>query len=278
MEQFFFKVIRRILPRLGMRSASDIAARLYLDLLAHRDLHILKNLNIVIGVPRSGTTLIAKLLSSHGLSISEPFRQIFFYGNPIGSTEHIHRVFRNQSRLAPLEMLDKLNREHSPLFIKETFIAEGTWAWKNDHLLSKIYNSGNNKFYAIVRDPRAIWFSALTRKEDSDKEGMYHLLQNIEAFAAWMSVKDIPFIRYEDLVDFPETGITKLLDHFGCFSQSTNLDSGLVGGGDATAFTSQSIFSSSVAKFLKDMPQEEQDFILTRTPFYREVFGYHLVR
>ena len=262
------------MPRVGLRKLSDIFSRLYVDWSCTRRLEELPPLKIVFGIPRSGTTMLAKRLSGYGFSLSEPFRQTFFFGNVFQEINQVPAEYLDLAKAAPVEAIKSLANTDKNIFIKSTFIGAGQWSWRNDHILSKLAETGKHRMCGIVRDPRAIYHSAETRKEAGDSRGMITLTENVRAFEKWMDKVNLPWIRYEDFVGGDSNAQCLLMETLAVSDTDKALTEKIVGGGDVAALASDDTFTSSSGRFRKEMQPSLQEKIYHETARYCEVFGY----
>ncbi len=202
------------------------------------------SITYMIGLPRSGTTLLSFLLAGvdRSLSLSEPFLTHDIY-SPLRLRWFFSRLQKKAS-LRPLtppknvgaaeflvyltEIAKVNNLDH--LIIKETFRAGREW--DNVSLLDHVATS-SYPCIAIMRHPYDITFSSLRFTRwwrglvgrvlriaapglplfSNDREVVQYVAENWMSFAAWCQRHQPCAIRYEDLVNDPDSSIRKVCDH-----------------------------------------------------------------
>lgn len=213
------------------------------------------NAVLVLGVPRSGTTLLASMLAQNENTIvlSEPFLQQLYQG-----------FFRwtdlsGQQRVS-IQSVDQFisqcrsdSANVSTVVVKETWRSSSHDVYPNDEFLDSLVNTGVPAI-AIVRDPRAVWYSACSRYGAMDHSlpaGPLHIAE-WNAFGEWVLSRKIPHIRYEDLVRSPEEWSRFAFQSVGLregtYLNHVHANAGL---GDESALAGGQVHAESIEKFRK---------------------------
>lgn len=213
------------------------------------------NAVLAVGVPRSGTTLLASLLAQreNTVVLSEPFLQQFHQGffrwTDLSGQQRvsIQPVNRFISEWCQQSM------RLSTVVVKETWRSDRHDVYPNHEFLGSLVDAGVPTI-AIVRDPRAVWYSSCSRYGAMDPATMASSLHIAEwnVFAEWLLARQIPYLRYEDLVRSPETWFHYAFRSLGLpegrFENHLAAKAGL---GDERALEGGSVNTDSLEKFRK---------------------------
>lgn len=198
-----------------------------------------ENLVLLIGAPRSGTTMLQRLLGSHSRIFTHPephlLTPLAFLGyhglverapyDHINAAEAL-REFVDELPNKEADYLDALRAYPSALYEK-VLAPTG-----KDHFLdktpayalvlpfiTKLYPRA--KYVVLTRHPMAIWHSQAHSFFNGDYRAA--LAQNpvvkpyVEAIGRFLVEKPVPFVhvRYEDLVADPEPHLRRIFEHVG---------------------------------------------------------------
>lgn len=149
----------------------------------------------VIGTPRSGSTLLARVIDSHpdARCLSEPDLRLRREGSySAGRDKAVTET--------PMSYLSK-KRDGRLHCFKETFrVSQMENSYRNV-LSVDAYCEHADRALAIIRDPRAVWNSARDRWGDEPHitKELYARLWSV--FVEFVQHRRLPFVRYEDLVE-----------------------------------------------------------------------------
>jgi hypothetical protein len=216
----------------------------------------------VVGIPRSGTTLLGYLLAGgeNVLCLSEPFflRMVTPRRLLPWSLRWLHRAINIRHAPPPgscdderfLRYLEELADRHGSSFlvIKETYRVGP--AWENVEVLDRLA-AGSDSVVAIVRDPYdtalstlrfwRLWPARLQAVErtlyrmvgllgqvppqfSDGRDLVHYVARNWVDFADWCQRHSLYVVRYEDLVHDPRPRLRELCEHCGLLFDERMLD------------------------------------------------------
>lgn len=233
----------------------------------------------VVGMPRSGTTLITTILNAHDniLCLSEPFRQWFYRGE-------VEYALPGQDRVSlwkghPSKLLIHLcqEKERGLIGFKETYVG-GTDFQSTDFFIQRNHNLGLvARTIAQVRDPRDIWASMLKspKRTSTDPELIKGFAQCWNEFCAWIREQGVFFIRYEDLVTVPERELARLAEYLGIdYTDQLLHPAPILGAGDRKGREGGKIFSSSIGGHARRISAQDRDYLQQHCAEMMDTFTY----
>jgi amino acid adenylation domain-containing protein len=255
---------------------------------------------IILGHPRSGTTLLRRLLDSHSRIACPPETHILSacarfleaqstsQGVDMGVLAGLNFAgFSDETTLSEL-------RNFAFSFLQRYSISQQKPRWAEKTAFDAFHTDvidqlcgGHVLFISVTRHPLDV---AISTKEFCDSMGTYPAVlheyikqypQPIEAFAnSWLDVAqktsdlcarhpdESISVRYEDLVASPESTLRKLLDFLGEEYEPAILDHGLetpgqIGFGDHKSYSNNSVHRSSIERW-KALPQAQVSHLAKR--------------
>lgn len=240
----------------------------------------------IVGVPRSGTTLLAAMVGSHSkaTSLIEPYLAWlqrgsfdFDFDSLAGQVKQEERsaflqrlppaLMRRLCRTPGLQVIafkETYRTERHPTFPSRRFLERNEEQQAVDHTL------------AIVRDPRDVWASVITRHPNlrEDRDTREELLYAWNTLCSWIRDADLSFIRYEDLSSEPPR-IESLLDIVGLDSEPSVFEpKKSPGHGDKRAQSGGEITSTSVGRYVDALEGTTIDEIEQRCSVHMSHFEY----
>ncbi|MBC7792428.1 MAG: sulfotransferase [Clostridia bacterium] len=269
-----------------------------------------ENLIILVGAPRSGTTMLQRVLGSHS--------QIFTHPEPHVLTPLAYLGFYDIVEKAPYDHInaaEALRELVDELPAKEDDYLEALRAYPSALYAKLLATSGKSHFldktpaYALVlpfitklfpsakyvvltRHPMAVWHS----QAHSFFGGDYHaaleknpLVQPyVDAIGRFLLAKNVPYVhvRYDDLVTDPEAHTRRIFEHLGLPHEAHAVDYGehqhiTKSFGDPTAVEKhQKPVTDSLETWAQDMKTRPEVLELARSlertldPKHLEAWGY----
>jgi hypothetical protein len=169
----------------------------------------------VVGIPRSGTTLVGALVGAHpgALSLLEPFLSYLKNGSfKWTDPERGGRI----SFVPPVRFINRFTEGGRGLLVfKETWRNERQSYFPNSAFIRQNTES-SIRTVGVLRDPRAIWRSFM-RREGNEYEGPpgEAFIHNWNSYCKWVVGHDLFCIRYEDLMKGPDTEAERLFSYLG---------------------------------------------------------------
>ena len=205
----------------------------------------------VVGVPRSGTTLLCSILASHSkvICLSEPYHQWKFDGF-VFTEEVSHIVGCAVWRKHPSLLLKRvISKESEKVWIgfKETYYSQSHGHWSNHFFFKRNHLRGWTTI-AIIRDPREVWKSLILMHPEKKGKVTEKFLESWNDLVQWVLENKIFFIRYEDLISEPEKVIKKLCEYMNIEFEENMIYAmnEKKGRGDITALTSKTINKAKI--------------------------------
>ena len=213
----------------------------------------------LIGTPRSGSTLLARMLGAHSAihapaepHLMTPLAHLGYYArvdtadyDPIISQAGIQELVRALPR-GEEGYLDAL-RAYSDALYAALLEASGAdrlldktpaYALSLD-FIAKLYPEA--RFVVLTRNPFAIWASFVESFFDGDHESAHRhqplMERYVPAIARFLRERPVPVhhVRYEDLVQNPETEVEKICTFAGLPFEPGMIDYGESGGAQESA-------------------------------------------
>ena len=171
----------------------------------------------VVGIPRSGTTLVGALLGAHRrtLSLIEPFLSYVKNGSFAWTDAS------GAGRVCFRPPLRFINRVTSGVGGKDLLAFKETWRnERQDYFPNSDFirrnAEGGVRTIAVLRDPRAIWRS-FVRRPGTEYEGAPGdaFVSNWNSYCEWMVEQKLFCVRYEDLMLQPDAETGRLFSYLG---------------------------------------------------------------
>lgn len=195
----------------------------------------------LIGAPRSGTTLLARMLSSHSMihgraepHLITPIAHLGFYGSvqkapydPINVEQAVHEVVAELPR-GEEDYLDALRAYTDAIYRglmatapagKRLFLDKTPAYALVLPFLARLYPRAH--YVVLTRHPLAVFQSYVQSFFDGDyRVAVEHnpiLARYVPALAKMLRERPVPFVhvKYEDLVRDPETHFRRVCEHIG---------------------------------------------------------------
>jgi amino acid adenylation domain-containing protein len=268
---------------------------------------------IILGHPRSGTTLLRRLLDGHSRIASPPETHILSACARFLETEETSQGIDlgvlsglNFAGFPDQQALEEL-RDFAFSFLRRYADSQGKPRWAEKTAFDVFHTEkieqlcgGNTRFICVVRHPLDV---AISTKEFCDSMGIYPSVlhsyiqadpQPIRAFArSWLDVANkldalckrhpdrSTLVRYEDLVASPEGVLSKLLAFLGEDYEPTMLERGLAGEsqlgfGDHKSYSSNSVYDTSLARW-NALPEFQVSSLSDLLNPMLERFGYPIL-
>lgn len=211
----------------------------------------------VVGLPRSGTTLLTYLLAGlpRTLTLSEPFlvhsvvphwrlRRFFSRVKASAGLCFVSAPPKDADENELLIFLEDMARrnQYSSLIIKETYRVASNW----DNVAFLDHMASRYPVAAIIRHPYDVTVSSLRAFHwcrglagrmlrlwaprmplfANDRELVEHVGHNWSCYARWCMFNGITTMRYEDLVSDPQAQLRIVCDGFGQPFDERILDNG----------------------------------------------------
>lgn len=194
---------------------------------------------MVTGMPRSGTTLVEQILSSHAQvgatgETGLPLRAVYSVLASGQGFNPVSNIPANELALIAQRYVDGIDHFHSP---GTAFTDKSIQSYLVSGLLHHVLPQTRTIF--VRRDPRDTGWSIFRNHFESgthgysnkleDIAGMFELYEQMIAFWAKERPDSFIVINYEELVRDPEPQIRKMLDYCGlewdpaCLSPEKNL-------------------------------------------------------
>ena len=208
-----YRGLRRLLGELGLTKIWEQGSSYYLwHAFPLKDPRLFQ----VVGVPRSGTTLLCSILASHSkvICLSEPYHQ-WKYDGIVFTEETSHIVGCEVWKKHPsLLFRQVLSKESEKIWIgfKEIYYSQSHGHWSN-HFFFKRNHLRGLLTIAIIRDPREVWKSLILRHPEKKGKISEKFLESWNDLVQWILENRIFFIRYEDLITEPEKTIKKICEY-----------------------------------------------------------------
>lgn len=206
-----YRVLRRVLGEVGLTKVWEHISSFYLwnaFPLNGKDPRLFQ----VVGIPRSGTTLLCSSLDSHSriICISEPYHQWkhngFVYAEKILQFD----IWKRH----PSFLIEQLLKVHKDKMIgfKETYYSESHGHYKNYFFFKKNFEKGI-KTIVIVRDPREVWKSLVIMHSEKKGKVPDRFLEAWNDLTEWALRNNIFLIKYESLISNPVYVLQKVCSY-----------------------------------------------------------------
>jgi len=253
----------------------------------------------LIGAPRSGTTLLTRILNAHPELLLTNETAIFLQLNEMVSKSRIgvkagilygkqhHTLWADHLNEQVLALVD---RYYSKIATIEGKKELKYWGEKHPHLnrclefIAEHYP--NARFIYVVRDPRdsACSISEMNKTEiQKTLKNWGKFTQRYEHFLATLTPKNVIVVRYEDVVANYEGETERVLDWLGLdmhpnvkkyIRKNKNVDSHKV---EALVRVKHNFAEKSVGRWKKELTEDEKNYASHLLGQYMEKFGYDLV-
>lgn len=209
-----YRALRRLLGTIGLVKAWEYLSSYYLwnaFPLSGKSQRLFQ----VVGVPRSGTTLLSSLLDAHSeiICLSEPFHQWKFDG--FVYTEEIYDIIGYTVwKKHPALLLRNLVQKSEKRWVgfKETYYSKSHGHWSNHHFFKRNHLQGVLTI-AIIRDPREVWKSLILRHPEKQRKVPERFIESWNDLVQWIFQSNVFYVKYEDLIDDPVDTLTKICNH-----------------------------------------------------------------
>jgi len=200
----------------------------------------------IVGVPRSGTTLMTTLLSAHTHIAISPETHFLDEWLPryqpwciLQRTDHLQRFWQDWSSSArfsyfgvgPEQVQQRLQAQGNVSFkalfqslLEAYAISQGKPRWGEKtpmhyrHLQTLLNWYPDARIIWMIRDPRAVVASLLPLPwaSNSARSNAQHWLRSLQLFERrWQQDDRVLLVRYEDLVAIPEQTMIQVCDFIG---------------------------------------------------------------
>jgi sulfotransferase family protein len=239
----------------------------------------------IVGVPRSGTTVLAAKLSNHPrmICLNEPFL-VWRETGEITITQTQRRWgFAEKVSMVPHKLIEELclNSALSHVGFKETFRTPRLNShFPNDSFLKGIVHAkAVEKTVAIVRNPKDVWNSHRKKQLKFRPDARLMLtdgfMHNWNEYVRWVIGEGLFWIKYEDLVAQPEESFARIAEYIGFdFLPEMLGASGRLMEVTAAKPHEQTFFHSSVGSHRRGLSGEDCAFIDERCHDQMAQCGY----
>jgi LPS sulfotransferase NodH len=214
----------------------------------------------VVGVPRSGTTLLANLISAHpdAFCMSEPYFTFFARGCCVDGDE---RLGEHPNRFVSRVMR---SRPESRVGVKETYAA-------NQRFYEALKEAGTITI-AILRDPRDTQASV---RDFLGHENLERFASKWSEFVQWAGVHADVTVSYEDLVREPIETMARVFDRLGLSSEGyVAIPAPMYGIGDPRALAGDPLDTRSIGSYRTRLPDGAAEWIEERCRAEMRALGY----
>lgn len=236
----------------------------------------------VFGLPRSGTSILCNCLDSHPKTIclSEPFLSWLCTGQYKLSTG-TKSLLKNEdttSNALPITLFKSILKDNNNIIIgfKETFRELGHNSFPNESFIKK--NCRENcvsKSIAIIRDPRDIWASRISRFKNCREPLNHKFLGVWNSFSSWILEESIFHVTYENLVSDTQAALDLICSELDVqFSSDMLTPPPNEGYGDTKAEAGGNLFTSSVSSYQHKLAPDEIKTIEEKCGVFMQKFGY----
>lgn len=232
----------------------------------------------VVGIPRSGTTILSVALNAHPdvVCLIEPFLSYLKSGS-LNCPDSEGNTDMRRDR--PHEVIAELRRRPNLKWVgfKETFRLAHHRLFPNAGFIRANTREGVvDATIAIIRDPRDVWVSTLTRYEWSKKLPLdRNFTDSWNAFVEWTLEDKVHRVRYEDLVDDPMEVMEGIAKHLGIEPRKSMMKPPAVRGmGDDRGEEGGELFTTSVGRYRRELNPGPRAFIEAHCASGMREFGY----
>jgi len=236
----------------------------------------------IVGLPRSGTTLLASILNNHddAICLVEPYLSWLSSKQVLPPKDNL--IFNHsQLSLPPNDVINSLvkSEKYRIVGFKETYRTKRHKTFPSRSFLEKNQKEKRVDFtLVILRDPRDGWASVVKRhsKYESDFEALSEYVFAWNKLIEWIVSEKIRYVKYENLVRAPKETISNF-DELG-LDWETELTrvNPTTGFGDATAQEGGKINTKSIATYSDVLTKEVIHFIITETEYWFKHTGYQV--
>lgn len=231
----------------------------------------------VVGVPRSGTTLLCSMLNSHSkiICLSEPYHQ-WKYDGFVYTDEICELVHSNTWKRHPAILLKFLLRNVNDKLIgfKEIYYSKYNGHYSNHFFFKRNYQKGVVTI-AIIRDPREVWKSLVLKHPEKRGRVTRRFVESWNDLVCWILENNIFWVRYEDLVDNPENELCKVCDFLGVdFEEDMFILKERKARGDLNALKGGNIIEGRNKEYKKVLSLREINYIEFKCDRFMKLTGY----
>ncbi len=244
-----------------------------------------ERLFFVLGVPRSGTTLLCSKLAGHpgAICLDEPWLHWQRFGKfplPERAMTALGRGGPWSADL-PSDTMARLAQTFERVGLKETFRTDAYWPGLGNLLLvdrlADMVPTGRT--LAIIRNPLAVWNSVrnrrMARTGTADKEVSSRFTGNWNALSEWVTHRGIQHLRYEDLVREPEPMFRGLCERLGIPFHPSMLEADAGSKPEKPGHpATRGVFAGSERRFEEELPERDAEFIRRECGPLMQSFGY----
>lgn len=235
----------------------------------------------VIGVPRSGTTILTVGLDSmqNIVCLSEPhllwLKEGYFYYNPKKYSGNQNWV---KVTIPPHKLIGQVIDNNKINFVgfKETF-REKAHPYPSENFIKSNVRKRNVDFtVCIIRDPRDIWISTNTRYGFINPMPITsNFVNRWNIFCRMILIDSLFFVKYEDLVRDTEKTFRLITQYLGCDFDHIMLEPPeKKGGGDKKGQSGGKIQPYSVGRYKEEMDYKTRHYIEKMCGKFMKVFRY----
>lgn len=258
---------------------------------------------LIVGAPRSGTTLVNNMLSAHPQVFIFPQTQFF---NKIWGARHIYNFKKNRSKILTVisrdtavkkSGIDLFSGENASKNTFEDYFQEyldlindynfehkqyiGDKTPRHMMLLKKIKTNlpGHLKIVAVVRDSRAVIASMKARnliKNVASGSAIWNAYaREATRLSSYLERDDFVLLRYEDIIDNPESSAKKIAAGLNIPYRSEMID---INDNNSSFIrhNRSGIFNDSLTTWKTKLTTREINDVNCLTGYYLEHFGYQM--
>ena len=271
-----YRAIRRLLGEIELIKAWEYLSSYYLwhaFPLDGRDHRLFQ----IVGVPRSGTTLLCALLASHSkvICLSEPYHQ-WKYDGFVDITDFAELLGSKVWRKHPGLLIKQIsiNEKKKLIGFKEIYYSRSHGHYSNHYFFKKNYINGILTI-GIVRDPREIWKSIIQKHPEKKGKLTIKFMESWNDLVQWILESNVFYVKYEDILSKPSETLKKACDYLKIeFEKSITNPKPIKGRGDKNAKIGMPIIQNKINEYKKYLSEDEIRQIEKYCSWGMEKMGY----
>jgi hypothetical protein len=254
-----YRAIRRSLGAVGLIKAWEYLSSYYLWRafpLNGRDHRLFQ----IVGVPRSGTTLLCALLASHSkvICLSEPYHQ-WKYDGFVDTTDFSEllgsKVWKKHPGLLVKQICIK--EKNKLIGFKETYYSHSHGHYSNHYFFKRNHTNGVLTI-GIIRDPREIWKSLIQKHPEMKGKLTVKFTESWNDLVRWILDSNIFYVRYEELLNETSKSLRKVCDYLNIkFEQHMINPKPLRGRGDENAKRGIPVIKNKINEYERYLSEDE---------------------